>query len=83
MKAKILLLLQIILCSTVGVGLSSSFAQTNPIFVQLGQAKGALYKPDSGPTPASRHHRHASRIELHEQYRLQRILEKRISWFSA
>ena len=50
MKAKILLLLQIILCSTVGVGLSSSFAQTNPIFVQLGQAKGAVYKPDSGPT---------------------------------
>ncbi|HEX6438012.1 MAG TPA: hypothetical protein VF182_12820 [Candidatus Binatia bacterium] len=28
---------------------SSSFAQTNPVFVQLGQAKGAVYKPDSGP----------------------------------
>jgi hypothetical protein len=26
-----------------------SFAQTNPVFVQLGQAKGAVYKPDSGP----------------------------------
>jgi hypothetical protein len=51
MKTKILLLLQIILCVTVGVGFSSSFAQTNPIFVQLGQAKGALYKPDSGPAP--------------------------------
>src|ERR1700754_590270 len=50
MKTKILLLLQIILCATVGFGLSSSFAQTNPIFVPLGQAKGALYKPDSGPT---------------------------------
>ena len=50
MKTKILLLLQIILCSTVGFGLSSSFAQTNPIFVPLGQAKGAVYKPDSGPT---------------------------------
>ena len=28
---------------------STSFAQTNPVFVQLGQAKGAVYKPDSGP----------------------------------
>jgi hypothetical protein len=26
-------------------------AQTNPIFLQLGRAKGALYKPDSGPAP--------------------------------
>lgn len=30
---------------------AQSFAQTNPTFVQLGQAKGALYKPDSGPAP--------------------------------
>ena len=28
-----------------------SFAQSNPLFVQLGLAKGALYKPDSGPAP--------------------------------
>ena len=28
--------------------------------------------------PANRHRSHASRIELHEQYRLQRILKKRI-----
>ena len=27
---------------------STSFAQTTPVFVQLGQAKGAVYKPDSG-----------------------------------
>jgi len=26
-------------------------AQSNPTFVQLGRAKGALYKPDSGPEP--------------------------------
>ena len=26
-------------------------AQSNPIYVPLGQAKGALYKPDSGPAP--------------------------------
>ena len=25
-------------------------AQTNPIFLQLGQAKGALYEPDPGPS---------------------------------
>jgi hypothetical protein len=30
--------------------LSSLLAQTNPVFIQLGQAKGALYEPDSGPT---------------------------------
>jgi len=29
------------------------FAQSNPIFVQFrpGQAKAAIYKPDSGPAP--------------------------------
>jgi len=30
---------------------SSADAQSNPTFVQLGRAKGALYKPDSGPEP--------------------------------
>ena len=41
-------------CSIVVLGLmtvAQVFAQTNPIFLQLGQAKGALYKPDSGPEP--------------------------------
>ena len=40
-------------CSIVLLGLmtvAQVFAQTNPIFLQLGQAKGALYKPDSGPS---------------------------------
>src|SRR5215472_4880998 len=50
MKTKMFLLL-LVLCVTLGLGFSSSFAQTNPVFVQLGQAKGALYKPDSGPLP--------------------------------
>src|SRR5262245_13872197 len=26
-------------------------AQSNPVYVQLGPAKGALYKPDEGPAP--------------------------------
>ncbi len=51
MKTKILLAILTILSLTVAVGVSCSFAQTNPIFLQLGQAKGALYKPDSGPPP--------------------------------
>ena len=44
-------LLSIMLSVTVAVGVSSTFAQSNPVFVQLGQAKGAVYKPDSGPQP--------------------------------
>ena len=51
MKTKKLLLLLIVLCVVVALGFARSFAQTNPTFVQLGQAKGALYKPDSGPPP--------------------------------
>ena len=47
---KILLSLIILIASTIAFPISWLFAQTNPIFVQLGQAKGALYKPDSGPT---------------------------------
>src|SRR5215475_9107296 len=50
MKPKIILSIPMILSLTVTVG-SSSLAQTNPVFIQLGQAKGALYKPDSGPPP--------------------------------
>jgi pimeloyl-ACP methyl ester carboxylesterase len=30
---------------------SVAFAQSNPLYIQLGPAKGALYKPDSGPAP--------------------------------
>ena len=26
-------------------------SQSNPVFLQLGRAKGALYKPDAGPEP--------------------------------
>jgi hypothetical protein len=50
MKTKTMLLIVIVFSLTV-VGISRSFAQTDPVFVQLGQAKGALYKPDSGPPP--------------------------------
>jgi hypothetical protein len=49
MKTKILLSMLTML-SLVATG-SRSLAQTNPVFIQLGQAKGALYKPDSGPPP--------------------------------
>src|ERR1051325_9551596 len=40
---------------------SHAVAQTNPIFLQLGQAKGALYKPDSGPAP------HVGIIVMHRE----------------
>ena len=30
---------------------TQSMAQSNPTFMQLGRAKSALYKPDSGPEP--------------------------------
>jgi len=30
---------------------SVAFAQSHPLYIQLGPAKGALYKPDSGPAP--------------------------------
>ena len=38
---------------TVAVGASNSFAQSNPVFMQLGQAKGALYKPIQVRRPTS------------------------------
>ena len=50
MKTKLLLSMLVMLSLALAAG-SSSFAQTNPVFIQLGQAKGALYKPDSGPPP--------------------------------
>jgi hypothetical protein len=49
MKTKISLSIVLMLSLTLAVGPSTSVAQTNPTFLQLGQAKGALYKPDSGP----------------------------------
>ena len=39
------------LCLTLLIATNESSAQTNPIFMQLGRAKSALYKPDSGPEP--------------------------------
>jgi len=39
------------LAAAAWLALSASPAQSNPIYVPLGQAKGALYKPDSGPAP--------------------------------
>jgi hypothetical protein len=36
-------------CLMLVATVSMSYAQSNPVFVQLGQAKGAVYKPDSGP----------------------------------
>src|SRR5262245_48803323 len=47
---KIILSILMILSLTVAIR-SSSHAQTHPVFIQLSQAKGALYKPDSGPAP--------------------------------
>jgi hypothetical protein len=41
----------VLMMSTLVASVSNSFAQSNPTFVQLGQAKGALYKPDAGPAP--------------------------------
>jgi len=49
MPKKMFWLSAVMLSLTFLTVVSSSFAQTNPVFVQLGQAKGAVYKPDSGP----------------------------------
>ena len=43
--------LVISLCLTLLIATNESSAQTNPTFMQLGRAKSALYKPDSGPEP--------------------------------
>jgi hypothetical protein len=51
MKTKIVLSMLVMLSLAVVATGSRSLAQTNPVFIQLGQAKGALYKPDSGPPP--------------------------------
>ena len=48
MKTKALLSM-IIIAFAVANGISPCIAQSKPVFVQLGQAKGAVYKPDSGP----------------------------------
>ena len=49
MPKKMFWLSAVMLSLTLVAVVSTSFAQTNPVFVQLGQAKGAVYKPDSGP----------------------------------
>src|SRR5215510_2450180 len=61
MKTKISLWIVLLLSLTLAVGPSTSVAQTNPTFLQLGQAKGALYKPDSGPAP------HVGIIVMHRE----------------
>ncbi len=62
MKTKrVVLTIVLILSFTFALSLSRLFAQTNPIFLQLGQAKGALYKPDSGPAP------HVGIIVMHRE----------------
>lgn len=54
-----------------------SWAQSGPTFVQLGRAKGALYKPDSGPEPHVGIIVMASRSKLYEPCRLRRICQER------
>ncbi|HYQ97235.1 MAG TPA: hypothetical protein VEO92_02620 [Candidatus Nitrosocosmicus sp.] len=49
MPKKMYWLSAVMLSLTLVALVSTPFAQTNPVFVQLGQAKGAVYKPDSGP----------------------------------
>jgi hypothetical protein len=49
MKTKIVLAIIIASIVVIAARISPSLAQSNPVFVQLGQAKGAVYKPDSGP----------------------------------
>ena len=48
MPKKMFWLSAVMLSLTLVAVVSTSFAQNNPVFVQLGQAKGAVYKPDSG-----------------------------------
>jgi len=57
---------------------TQSMAQSNPTFMQLGRAKSALYKPDSGPEP------HVGIIVMHREsnclnnVRLRRICQARL-----
>jgi len=50
MKVRVVLTTAVLMLAWI-IAASQASAQTNPIFLQLGQAKGALYKPDSGPAP--------------------------------
>lgn len=45
------LMLALLAGTIVNLVATTTHAQSNPTFVQLGRAKGALYKPDSGPEP--------------------------------
>src|SRR4029450_604567 len=58
---KIVLSIILTLSFTVALGVSRSSAQSNPVFIQLGNAKGAVYKPDSGPPP------HAGSVVMHRE----------------
>ena len=58
---KALLSIFVLLSLTQVVAPLPSFSQSNPIFLQLGQAKGALYKPDSAPAP------HVGIIVMHRE----------------
>ena len=49
MPKKMFWLSAVMLSLTLVAVVSTSFAQNNPVFVQLGQARGAVYKPDSEP----------------------------------
>jgi hypothetical protein len=40
-----------LLAAALSAAVSSALAQSNPQFVRLAPAMGALYKPDSGPAP--------------------------------
>jgi hypothetical protein len=52
MKTKMALTLVVISSLILGFGSTISYAQSNPLFVQLsGATMAALYKPDSGPAP--------------------------------
>ena len=48
MQKKVFWLSAVMLSLTLVTAVSRLVAQSNPVFVQLGQAKGAVYKPDSG-----------------------------------
>ena len=51
MRAKACFVLVVLVSFVFAVTLTDASAQSNPRFLQLGSAKGALYTPDSGPAP--------------------------------
>ena len=61
MKTKILLSILMIMSLTVIATSSRSLAQTNPVFIQLGQAKERALQTGFRPGAPCRHRGHASR----------------------